>query len=304
MRIPPRVGALLAVIVWGISFVATKAALREVAPVTLIFVRFLLGTVTLVGVVALRGGRIVPARAEWPVLAVMGFFGIFVHQMLQAHALTMTTAVHAGWLIGLTPIWSALFSAAILRERFGGWKLAGLLGGFAGALLVITRGRFDAGMLALPSTQGDLLFFISTINWALYSIIGHGAIRRLGATVATTGAMSFGLLMLAPFFVAQRGWRELPHVGAVGWLAILFLGFGCSAAAYLFWYGALAQLEVSRVAAFLYLEPGVTFVTAVALLNEPVSRVVVLGGAIVLASVVLMQLAPATPLPSASRDGA
>lgn len=305
MRLPPRLGALLAIIFWGISFVATKAALREVAPITLIFVRFLLGSVTLLlfafGVrrrqapVSPEGGRI------WPQLLLMGFLGIFVHQMLQANALTMTSAVNAGWLIGVTPIWSAILSAILLRERFGIWKLLGLIGGFLGVLLIITRGRFDAHVRALPSTRGDLLFLISTLNWAVYSIVGHRTIRRLGATRATAYAMATGLAMLAPFFVAARGWRELPHVTTAGWLAILFLGFGCSAAAYLFWYGALEKLEVTRVAAFLYLEPLVTLLAAVVLLNEPVSAVVVLGGAVVLASVILLQYAPAPlPLPAAA----
>src|SRR6185295_7914393 len=134
-RIPPRVGALLAVIFWGISFVATKAALREVSPVTLIFLRFAIGAVLLMAIV-----RKIPPRDALP-----------------EHALMMTTAVHTGWLIGITPIWSALLSAIIFHERFGVWKMAGLIGGFAGVILIITRGDFHSSQLALPSTRGDLL---------------------------------------------------------------------------------------------------------------------------------------------------
>ena len=66
-----------------------------------------------------RGIPLLPPRDAWPGLAWMGFVGVFVHQMIQAHALTMTTAVNTGWLIGLTPVWSALLSAWVLRERFG-----------------------------------------------------------------------------------------------------------------------------------------------------------------------------------------
>lgn len=284
-----RLGALLAVIFWGISFVATKAALREVSPVALIFVRFLIGTLFL-----LAATRSLPPRDAWRELLLMGFLGVFVHQMLQAYGLTMTTAVHTGWLIGLIPVWSALLSAIVLRERIGAWKMLGIAGGFAGALLVITRGELSARILALPSTKGDLLILLSTINWAVYSVVGHGTIRRIGPRRATTGAFLAGVTMLAPFFIARAGWRELPHVTAGGWLAILFLGIGCSGLGYLFWYGALERIEVSRVAALLYLEPIVTFATAVALLHEPVSGIAVAGGLLVLASVILMQYAPAS----------
>jgi drug/metabolite transporter (DMT)-like permease len=291
----PRLGALLAIVFWGMSFVATKAALREVAPVTLITVRFVIGAVMLLAIV-----RELPPRDALPQLALMGFVGIFIHQMLQSYALTMTTAVHTGWLIGITPIWSAVLAAIVLHERFGAIKILGLLGGFAGALLVVTRGDFSPAVLALPSTRGDLLILLSTINWAIYSTLGHATIRRLGPRRATSGAMLFGALMLLPFFLAQRGWRELPHVSGIGWTSILFLAIGCSGLGYLFWYGALERIEASRVAAFLYLEPLVTFATAVALLHEPVSGAAVGGGVLVLASVVITQYAPSIQRNAAS----
>lgn len=286
MSFPPRLGALIAVILWGMSFVATKAALREVSPVTLIFVRFAIGVVLLLAIV-----RALPPRDAWPALALMGFVGIFVHQMIQSYALTMTSAVHTGWLIGLTPIWSAILSAILLREHLGGVKIAGLCGGFAGALLVLTHGDFSARLLALPSTKGDLLILISTVNWAIYSTIGHKTIRAVGPRRATAGAMLCGVVMLAPFFAVQAGWRELPHVSTIGWVAILFLGIGCSGLGYLFWYSAIETIEVSRVSALLYLEPLVTFVTALLLLHETVNALTVIGGAIVLGSVLVVQYA-------------
>jgi len=273
--------------------VATKAALREMAPPTLIFTRFALGTVLLLVIVRLRGGQPLPPRSSWPALAVMGFFGVFVHQMLQAFGLRLTTAVHTGWLIGLIPIWSALLSAALLKERFGGLKLAGLLGGFAGAVLVISRGQFSQQTLQLPATRGDFLILLSTVNWAVYSVLGHGTIKSLGPTRATAGAMLFGWLMLGPFFIWNQGWRELQHVSLTGWGAVFFLGIGCSGLGYLFWYGALQRIEVSRVAAFLYVEPIVTLIAAVLLLNEPVRATTVAGGLLVLLSVFLVQRAPA-----------
>jgi drug/metabolite transporter (DMT)-like permease len=290
--VPPRLGALIAVVFWGLSFVATKTALAEVSPVSVIAVRFVIGTATLLLLLAIRRQPLLPDRASIPWLLVMGFFGVFVHQMLQAYGLTMTSAVHTGWLIGLIPIWSALFAALVLHERFGPIKLLGLLIGCCGALVVVTRGRIDSGLLLLPSTRGDLLILASTVNWALYSVLGHGTIKRLGAARATAGAMSAGTLMLLPIFFMHRGWQELPRLSTNGWLSILFLAVGCSALGYLFWYNALRKVEASRVAALLYLEPLVTLVAAVLLLGEPVAAATIAGGILVLAGVVVVQNAP------------
>jgi drug/metabolite transporter (DMT)-like permease len=280
----PRLGALLAIAMWGISFVATKTALRDVSPTTLIFMRFAIGSVVLLAIV-----RDLPPRESWPSLALMGFIGVFVHQMLQSYALTLTTAVHTGWLVGISPIWSAILAAIFLRERFGPWKVIGLIGGTAGALIVMTRGDFSASVLALPSTRGDLLILASTVNWAIYSVVGHPTIRRLGPRLATSGALLFGTLMLAPLFVIREGWRELPNLSRSGWFALLFLAIGCSALGYLLWYGALEKVEVSRVAAFLYLEPIFTLAAAVSVLHESVSLTTLVGGMLVVVSVLLTQ---------------
>jgi drug/metabolite transporter (DMT)-like permease len=292
VRVPPRLGAFIAIVLWGLSFVATKAALREVSPVTLITTRFALGAALLLALVAVRRRPLWATRGDAARLALAGFIGVFVHQLLQSYALTLTTAVRTGWLIGLIPIWSALLAALFLRERFGVMKVAGLALGCAGALLVVTRGRFASGMLALPTTRGDLLVLASTLNWAVYTLIGRDVIGRLGSLRATAGSMLLGWLMLVPLFVRAGGWREYAHLTPVGAGAVLFLGLGCSGLAYLLWYGALERIEMTRVAAFLYLEPLVTLGAARALLGEEIGWMTAIGGLLVLAGVALVQRAP------------
>jgi drug/metabolite transporter (DMT)-like permease len=284
-----RLAAFAAIVLWGVSFVATKAALREVSPVTLIFTRFALGVAVLVLILKLRRESLIPPRDSWLMLAIMGFVGIFLHQMVQAHALTLTTAVRTGWLIGVTPIWSAVLAAVFLGERFGARKIIGLFIGLIGALLVITRGELSASVLTLPSTRGDLLVFASTWTWAIYTILGRDTLKRLGSARATTAAMSAGWAMMIPFFMAATGWHEYRELSSISIIAILFLGIGCSGLGYWFWYAALERIDASQVAAFLYFEPLVTLVSAVALLGERVAFSTIAGGLLVLAGVVTVQ---------------
>src|ERR1700674_5381238 len=116
---PPRLGALLAVVFWGLSFVATKAVVAEVSPTTLIFSRAGIGSVFLCATLALRGQPVLPPRDALGSLALMGFVGVAFHQLLQAHALTLTSAVSAGWLIGLIPVWSAVLAAVVPTSGSG-----------------------------------------------------------------------------------------------------------------------------------------------------------------------------------------
>lgn len=285
----PRLAAFAAIAIWGVSFVATKVALAEISPTTLIATRFAMGVVLLHAILAVRREPLLPARDAVPALLLMGFVGIFVHQMVQGYGLTMTTAMKTGWLIGLTPIWSSVLAAVFLGERFGPMKLAGLVLGFVGALLVVTHGVPSRELLSLPSTKGDALVLLSTLNWAAYTILGHGTIRRLGALRATSGSMLFGWILLLPLFFVGGGLRELVTLSPAGWGAVLFLGIGASGLGYLFWYGALEKIESSRVAAFLYIEPLFTLAAAALVLGERITAGTVVGGIVVLAGVLLVQ---------------
>ena len=286
---PPRLGVLLAILFWGISFVATRAVVAQISPVALIFARAALGSMLLVAILTARGRGWWPARALWPSLALMGFIGVALHGLLQAYALQLTSAINSGWLIGLTPIWSAILAAIHLRERFPPRKLLGLALGFLGAVLVVTRGQLGGDVLALPATRGDLMILASTVNWAVYSVIGHPTLKRVGALVATTCALLVGWLFLAVPFVYARAWSDYARLDAVGWGCVLFLGICCSGLGYLWWYGALERIEATRVAALLYLEPLVTLAAAVALLGETVGVTTIAGGLLLVGGVALVE---------------
>jgi drug/metabolite transporter (DMT)-like permease len=290
-RAAARLAALVAVVVWGLSFVATKTALTELSPVALIVARFALGVATLMAIVLARREPLLPPRDVVPGLAGIAFVGLFLHQVLQVHGLGLTTAVRTGWLIGIIPIWTALLSAVALGERFGVQKIAGLAVGTLGAILLVTRGDVAFATLDAGTLRGDLLVLGSTVTWAVYTVAGRATLARLGSARTTTAVMTLGLLMFLPWFVAAGAWREYAALTTTGAACVLFLGVACSGLGYLCWYTALERLEASQVAAFLYLEPLVTFVAAMAVLGETVHWTTVAGGVLVLMGVAAVERA-------------
>jgi drug/metabolite transporter (DMT)-like permease len=129
----------------------------------------------------------------------------------------------------------------------------------------------------------------STWTWAIYTILGRDTLKRLGSARATAAAMFAGWAMMIPFFVAAAGWQEYRVLSSTSLIAILFLGVGCSGLGYWFWYAALERIDTSQVAAFLYLEPLVTLLSAVALLGESVALSTIVGGLLVLIGVLTVQ---------------
>ncbi len=283
-----RAKALAAALFWGASFVATKAALREIQPITLITLRFGFGVIVLAFAVwRLRMVRWVGPRDLF-LLAVLGLISITIHQGLQATGLLFTSASSMAWLVALNPVFTAILAWMFLSEPFSAAKVLGLIIAFAGALAVVTKGVVSPETLHLPSTTGDLLALASALNWAIFSVASKPLLKRLPPTLMMAYIMLIGWLSILPFFVGTGGWMEIGRLTLGGWSALLFLGIVCSGVAYIFWYDALAQIDASQVAAFIYIEPLVTVVVAAVVLNEAFTIASFIGGVTILVGVYLV----------------
>ena len=289
-----RVKAFCAAVIWGASFVATKAAVGEISPVTLIFLRFGIGVVVLAFAVwRLRVFKMV-SRRDWLLLMLLGAIGIPIHQGLQANGLVVTAATSVAWLVALTPVFTALLAWLFLSESFGTMKTLGLIIAFLGAIIVISKGSFSADLLRLPSTTGDFLALASAINWAIFTVISKPLLKRLHPTLMIAYVMAIGWIFVLPFLVSAQGWNELSRLTIGGWLAVAFLGVFCSGIAYIFWFDALAHIDASQVSAFIYLEPFVTVAVASVLLSEPFTLITFAGGLTILLGVYLVNRSSAS----------
>lgn len=286
--------AFLAITFWGASFVATKVVLRELSPITIVVVRFALGLVTLIPIVSLKHEwRHIPLwdptrKRDLGWFLLLGFNGIFVHQLLQANGLTSTSATNTGWMVALIPIFTALLAWMLLGEVFDMGHLSGLALAVLGTLLVVSRGELRPGNIDLPATRGDLYVFLSAPNWAIFSVLSKRVLTRYPPSFMMTLTMGLGWLMLLPLFVGAAGWQELPGLSVDGWAGLLFLGLLCSGIAYVFWYDALYSAGAGQVASFLYLEPLVTLIVAMLLLDERPAPGTLVGGGLILAGVWLV----------------
>jgi drug/metabolite transporter (DMT)-like permease len=287
--------ALVAIAIWGASFVATKVVLRELSPVPIIIVRFALGIIVLTAIVRLKreweqshSALALAKSRDWGWFLLLGFNGIFVHQLLQVNGLASTSATNTGWMVALIPGFTALLARLFMQEAFGLARITGLMLALIGTLLVVSRGEIGSGVIGLPATRGDLLVFLGAINWAIFSVLSKRVLANYSPAFAMTVTMSLGWLMLLPLFILSTGWRELPALSVEGWLALLFLGLLSSGVAYIFWYDALDAASAGQVASFLYLEPLITLVIAMLILNEIPTMTTLVGGGLILAGVWLV----------------
>jgi drug/metabolite transporter (DMT)-like permease len=278
-----------AVIFWGGSFVATKVALREVSPVTVVWLRFAIGVIILGVGVSVRRQFSLPATRDLRYFALLGFLGITFHQWLQSTGLITAQATTTAWIVATTPIFIAVLGWLVLKERLHWVQNLGILLAAVGVILVVTRGDLASLSVGSFGTPGDFLVLISAPNWAVFSILSRRGLRTFPATLMMFYVMGFGWLFTSLLFFAGPGLSEIARLSLPGWLGVGFLGVFCSGLAYIFWYDALQALPVAQAGAFVYLEPFITLVIAAIVLGEVVTLVSLLGGGVILLGVWLVQ---------------
>jgi drug/metabolite transporter (DMT)-like permease len=287
-----------AVVVWGASFIATKVALADVSPVTVVWLRFAMGVVVLGVVVAARGQFAWVAPRELATFALLGLIGITFHQWLQSNALVTSQASTSGWIIATTPIFMAVLGRLVLGERLSWPRVSGIALAAVGVLLVVSKddpATLLAGSFGAP---GDVLILLSAPNWAVFSVLSRGALRRHPATRMMFYVMALGWLFTSVLLCAGPGLSEIARITPRGWAALAFLGVACSGLAYIAWYDALQHMPASQVGALLYLEPLVAMTVAAIVLGEPILLATVVGGTVILAGVWLVNRAPGTDAPA------
>jgi drug/metabolite transporter (DMT)-like permease len=280
---------LWAILFWGFSFIATKVALREIHPFTLLTLRFGIGGFLLLLVQLQKDKRFFRAfsSTDWFSIIFLAIVGISGHTLLQAYGLLYTTAINTGWIVAIMPIFITIAARFYLGEPITPRKIGGILLGFFGIFLVISRGVFSLSLFRVSSTFGDFLVLISALTWTAFTVGGRGFLSRFSPLAAITPIMLVGCLTTFPFTWVKWEWNLLFHLSIYPWMGILFLGIFCSGFAYLFWYAALEKKDSSVVGMYLYLEPFVTLIGAHLLLVEEIHWMTLTGGGLTLVGVYL-----------------
>jgi len=272
---------LLAVVIWGSTFVASKICLGVMSPIQLVAGRFLIAAPALYLVARLRGASFRLGAHKKVLFLAVALFSF--HYLLQTWALEFTTATNSGWLITVSPLAIALLAALFLREPTP--PAVGIVLASLGIVLLVSKG--DLRSLGALSSMGDLMVLASTFTWAVFTIITRNPSRCLDPVVVTfvmTVPLAASALVLP--LVVDR-WTAWSDLGFETSLALVFLGLAGVALAQWFWQRGVAKLGAAQAGLFLYLEPLATTALAVPYLGEPFGPVSAVGGLLVVLGVFL-----------------
>jgi drug/metabolite transporter (DMT)-like permease len=278
---------ILVTLFWGNSFIAVKVIVQHVSPLELVTVRFVPVALIFAALLLPTRGREVWAmvRADGWRLAFLGLTGAVLYNTFLGWGETRVAAGTASLIIALNPTFIYTLSILVLGEPFLWRRALGLAVAFAGLFVIV---RWGSGRpIALDDVGYALIVMLAPLNWAVYTISGKTVIARhpplLVVGVSMIFAGLFSLVFVRPSLIAQ-----LPTLPASFWWAVLFLAVPCTVFAFVVWFGALERMPAGRAAGFIYLVPMFAVTFSRWLLDEPVTPALLLGAAILIAGVYLV----------------
>jgi drug/metabolite transporter (DMT)-like permease len=222
-------------------------------------------------------------------IAGLGVLIVVFNQAMYIYGQDFTTATHGSLLFAFTPIFIYIFSLFILKERFTARRGIGVTLAVIGAVVIVSQQgiEFSADML-----YGDFIILIAVIVWGLYTVLGKPLVERYGAFKVTAYAALAGTIAYFPFGVYVTRDVDLGAISAAGWGAVIYLGTGLSVGAYVLWYWAIKYFDASRIAPFHNLQPIIVVALAYLMIGETITYHFALGGLLVIAGVLAVELTP------------
>ncbi|MBI9080544.1 MAG: DMT family transporter [Pseudodesulfovibrio sp.] len=253
-----------AVLLWGTSFMATKAALSGFAPMTVVWLR--MGLASLVVLVL---GRRIPMpqyrKGDWKVLSFLCLMQPCLYFLLEGYAISLTTSSQAGMISALVPLLVAVGAWVVLREPMSLSGIVGLLISIGGVIWLSMGGASHAS--APSPILGNLLEVGAMICVAIYMVV----MKRLSIRYSTWWLTCVQCVAGAVFFLPgafMTGPLPLIDIPLTAWLAVAYLGLFVTLGAFGLYNMGMTYMPAGRAALSINLVSPVALVAGWIMLGE------------------------------------
>jgi drug/metabolite transporter (DMT)-like permease len=261
--------------IWGASFLFMRVAAPQFGAIPLITARVGIGAAFLTVVLARRSGlsQLRPNAAR---LTVLGALNSAIPFSLFAYAVIFVTAGFASVLNSTAPLFGALVAFIWLRDRPQPVRIAGLIVGFAGVLVLVW------GRASVSSGGGGTAVLAGLAASVLYGISANYAKKRMSdidSLVIATGSLIAATVMLLPLAVLY--W-PVTAPSRTSWISAVLLGVFCTGIAYILYFRLLSRIGPAKALAVTYLIPAFGVLWGYLFLSEPVSTSMIAACGIIL----------------------
>lgn len=251
-------------LLYGLNYTIAKGVMNEnfIKPFGFVLLR-VAGATILFWVMSLFLPKQKIDKKDYFKFFVAAIFGVVVNMLFFFKGLEYTSPIHASSIMIIVPIIILILSSILLNEKVTKLKIIGVILGLVGALILTVYGKSSRSGDNVP--LGNLLIFLNAISYSIYIILIKKLTAKYHPFTFIKWLFLFGFFILIPF-----GYNELE---AVEWqtftpyttFSVLFVIIGATFGTYLFNPIALNKLKASTVGIFIYLQPVIAGLFALAM---------------------------------------
>ncbi|WP_086646908.1 DMT family transporter [Acetobacter sp. DsW_54] len=277
----PFLAVCAAILSWASAYPLVRMALVYVPPIPLAALRYAVAAVIVAGWLCVQR-PVRPQLRDVPRFLLCGAVGIALYNILFNTGEQSVSAGATSLLVNFAPFMSAFVAVVFLGESLPLWGWVGSVISFSGIVLI---GSGLPGGFTFGSGATDVL--AAAFCSALYLLLQRPLVARYGALASTAWILLIGAVVLVPWLSA--GLTALQGQGGWPWFLVILLGVFPAVLGYAAWAHVVGAVGVARSSGFLFLLAPTTLILAYVMTHEVPALTTLVGGAVVMAGVLLMQ---------------
>lgn len=293
------VSIIICEVLFGFSFLFTKNLTDTVSPFTLLSWRFITAFVMMNICVLLRFIKVDFRNKRILPLFSIAIFQPGIYFIGETFGVKLTTASESGVIIACYPIVALVVSTIVLKEAPARQQVAGIGTAAAGIILIVLMKGLEASFNPL----GYILLLFALLSYSMYSVNSQKA-EEFTNTEKTYAMIALGAVVFTAAALIENAssgslkeFILLPFSSAEYLVGFLYLGVGCSAAAFFLYNVAISAIGTNRSASFAGLSTIVTVIAGIIILREKFSVMQGAGTVLVLGGVYLANIISGSRLP-------
>jgi len=271
----------ITIVFWAFAFPFIKLGLEELSPINLTIMRLFIACILFFLFLLIKPKKFSKLQKKDIVpIFLLGFFGVIVYHLGLNYGEQYVSASVASLIIAIIPVFVVFLAITFLKEKITFKIIIGVVLSLIGVLIISIFGKPE-NSIEISYISGAITVLISSLVGAGYTVAGKKMLSRYSPFSLTIYAFLFGSLGLIPF-VNLTLFEQVAALSIRGWIILLFLGICPTVIAYILWYVALEIKSASKLGTYLFFIPVLSTILSVILLNEKITWLFVIGGALVI----------------------
>lgn len=285
-RIKGHIFAIITITIWSSTFIISKYLLKDLSPLQILFLRFIISTVFL-SIIYPKFKKPICLKEE--LLFFLSGLCLALYFVFENTALIHTYSSNVSLITSTIPLITGALSVLFYRKNFfTKYSILGFILAYAGVFLIIINGNKLMGV----EPVGDLYALSAAFMFATYTLTMQKISKNYHLIELTRKVMFYGLGVLGIIMLILGESINIKEISIRNLTFLFYLGIVASSLAFLMWNKAINIISSIKTNQYIYLVPVITTLLSAILINEKITIITITGTCLIIAGLVIAEKKP------------